>query len=78
MDKILDRIDLYLTEKKKMSSKELESLAKETIKNWQHDGGLDSGDIQSAVEDTAKAHGIDAEDFYTLVVKIAKKMRIEV
>lgn len=78
MATILSKIDSYLDEKKKVSTRELESTAKELINIFKQDQKHgESGDIESMVEDQAAALGVDAEDFYTVVLKVAKKMGVK-
>lgn len=62
-----------LKEKSRLS---LEAIAKELLSHWKQVRG--SGDIQSMVQDTAQAHGVNAEDLYEIVSKLAKKMKIDI
>jgi acyl carrier protein len=50
----------------------MEMAAKEMIKDFLH--ADPDGDIQNRVQDTAAAHGWDAEDFYEITMKVAKRM----
>ncbi|MFA5025434.1 MAG: hypothetical protein WC503_02945 [Candidatus Shapirobacteria bacterium] len=78
MTTILDKIDGYLSEKKKVSTRELESIAKELINTFKQDQKHgESGDIESMVEDQAAALGVNAEAFYEVVLKTAKKMGVK-
>jgi hypothetical protein len=78
MATILSKIDLYLTERQKSSTRELEATAKELINQFLQDQKHgETGDIESMVEDQAAALEVDAEDFYTVVLKVAKKMGVK-
>lgn len=77
---IINKIDSYLTEKpkpKKPNPEDLERYAKEVIRMYKNQKD-EEGDIQNMVQAFADAYGIDAEDFFTAVTKIAKKMNVKI